>query len=83
MNKENAIKIASKLLKISIEEATEYCHTIDELDALYFSVPIKGGGSLIVDKNNEVLYANSSISYKDHINAYKEGIRTPQEAFDL
>lgn len=82
MNKETVISYAAKLLKITEKEAGEYSHEIEGLNALYFSVPIKGGDSLIIDENNEILYANSSVSYNAHINAYKEGKRTPKEAFE-
>lgn len=82
MNRENLINSAAKLLKITVDEASKYCHEIVGLNALYFSVPVKGGDSLIIDENNDVLYANSSISYEEHIQAYKSGKRTPIEAFE-
>lgn len=82
MEKDKAIELASRLLKITIQEAEEYCHRIDNPDVFYFSVPTKGGDSLIVENCNEVLYANSSVNYDDHIKAFKEGMRTPLEAFE-
>ena len=82
-NKESAIKLAAKLLQISIEEANEYGHVIDDIDAMYFSIPIKGGDSLIVSNNGEVLYANSSVSYDDHVNEFHKCTRTPLDAFQV
>ncbi len=81
MTEEKAIKIASKLLKISEEDARNNKISIKELDAFYFGVPVKGGAGLIVANNGEVLYANSSVSYEKHVSAFKEGIRTPLSAF--
>ena len=50
---------------------------IDEVSAMYFSVPEKGGGSLIIGDDGGILYADSSVGYKRHLEAYKQGIRTP------
>lgn len=81
MEKETAIDLAAKLLMVSKSEASEYCYYIDDIDAFYFSVPIKGGDSIIIGKNNEVLYANSSVSFDAHKTAFKDGLRTPLSAF--
>lgn len=78
---ESAIMLASKLLNISVDEAKEYAHEIDGVDAVYFSVPVKGGDSLIVSFTGEVLYANSSVGYDEHLNEFVKGTRTPLEAF--
>lgn len=82
MEKDKAIEMASRLLKITLQEAEKYCYRIDSIDAFYFSVPIKGGDSLIVRNSNEVLYSNSSVNYDDHIKAFKDGMRTPLDAFE-
>lgn len=82
-NNESTIMLAAKLLNITFNEAKEYSHEIDDIDAMYFSVPIKGGDSLIVSYSGEVLYANSSISYDEHLNEFCKGTRTPLEAFQV
>ena len=74
-------ELAAKLLKITLEEAVQFSHYIQDIDAYYFSVPVKGGSSIII-KNSEVLYANSSVSYDDHVRAFINGVRTPLEAFN-
>lgn len=81
LNQEEIILLASKLLKISKEDAAAYSHVIEGIDALYFSIPQKGGASLIVAVSGEVLYANSSVSYDEHLKEFLKGTRTPLEAF--
>lgn len=77
MNRNDKIKLAAKLLMITAEQAEKYSGKIDEVSAMYFSVPEKGGGSLIISDDGGVLYADSSVGYKRHLEAYKQGIRTP------
>lgn len=82
ISRNEAIELAAKLLKISVEEAEEYCSDIEGLTALYFSVPIKGGDSLIVSLDGDVLYANSAVPYDVHIIEFNKGTRTPLDAFN-
>jgi hypothetical protein len=79
--KQQAIQLAAKLLRITEEEATQYCQPLTDLDAFYFSVPVKGGGSVII-RGQEVLYAVSYVDYDTHVQAFKDGIRTPLDAFE-
>lgn len=81
INQKEAIALAAKLLKISEEDAASYSHVIENVDALYFSIPQKGGDSLIVAASGEVLYANSSVGYDAHLKEFLKGTRTPLEAF--
>lgn len=78
---EEQIKLAAKLMNISEDDAKKYCHAIEGSDALYFSIPVKGGDSLIVGTDGQVLYANSSVEYERHLEEYKKGTRTPLELF--
>ena len=82
MNEKQQIELAAKLLRISIDEATEYHSIIEDDGLVYISVPEKGGESIIVDKNGEVLYADSSVGYSRHMEEYKNGTRSPLEAFE-
>lgn len=75
-------QLAATLLQMDIQDIEENCGVIDELSALYVSVPVKGGASLIVGKDGSVLYADSSVGYSRHLEAFKEGKRTPIDAFD-
>lgn len=80
-NKEKAISLAAKLLNISESQVSDYSHTIDGVEALYISIPVKGGDSLIVSYSGEVLYANSSIDYDTHLKEFLKGTRTPLDVF--
>lgn len=82
MNEKQQIELASKLLEISIDEAIEYHSLIEEDGLVYVSIPEKGGESIIIGKDGEVLYADSSVGYSRHLEEYKNGTRTPLEAFE-
>ena len=81
ITKEQA-ELVAKLLKITEEEAVKYSHDIEGVDAVYVSIPEKGGESMFVSPDLEVLYAISSVSFDQHLEAYKSGMRTPLEAFE-
>lgn len=80
--KQKAVELAAKLLKLTETEADEYCHELAEAGAWYFSVPVRGGDSLIVGPDMTVLYANSSVSFELHVSEFKKGTRTPIELFE-
>lgn len=81
MNKAQQIELAAKLLNISVDEATEYHSYIEEDSLVYVSIPEKGGESIIIGKDGDVLYADSSVGYTRHLEEYKKGTRTPIDAF--
>ena len=81
ITKEQA-QLVSKLLRITEEEAVKYSHDVEGVDAVYISIPEKGGASMLVSPDLEVLYAISSVSFDKHLEAYKSGMRTPLEAFE-
>lgn len=76
------IELAAKLLRISVEEVEEYGSFLDSNDALYVSIPVKGGGSIIIGKDGTVLFANSSVGYNRHLLEFQNGRRTPLEDFE-
>jgi hypothetical protein len=75
------IALVAKLLQIPLEKAKEQSGLIEDIGALYFSEPIKGGVSLIVGEDGTVLFADSSIGYSKHLEEFKNGRRTPLEEF--
>ena len=82
MEYKDKVALAAKLLKLPVEEITDYSEVFEEENALYVSVPVKGGASLLVADDGTVLYANSSVSLDVHLREFKNGRRTPIEAFD-
>ncbi len=76
-------RLAAKLFQMDIKEIEENSGIIEELSALYVSIPVKGGASLIVGDDGSVLYADSSVGYSRHLEAYKAGKRTPIDAFEI
>jgi len=82
VERKEQICLASKLLKLSFEDIEKNSTWLSEYNALYISVPIKGGDSLIVSNEGDVLYADSSVSYDLHLSEFLNGRRTPLEAFE-
>lgn len=56
--------------------STIYYKEVPEVNGYYLWEPIRGGVSAIVDRNGEKLYAGSSISFEEHLRAFKEGRRS-------
>ena len=81
MEYKDRIALAAKLLKLPENEIAEYSEIFEEENALYVSVPIKGGASLLIADDGSVLYASSSVSLDVHLREFKNGRRTPIEAF--
>lgn len=77
MTKIEKNELAAKILNVPVETLTDCRGEIPEANAVYFSVPEKGGGSLIIGDDGSVLYADSSVGYKRHLEAYLKGVRTP------
>lgn len=82
MTQEEQIRLAAKLMKLSVEQVKEYSGMIPGCAALYLSIPEKGGGSLIVAADGTVLYAGSAIGFDEHYQAFRNGERTDLSFFD-
>ncbi|MDR0443870.1 MAG: hypothetical protein LBH44_10730 [Treponema sp.] len=76
MNKEELIKIASNILKISIDVALENYEVLQELDAIRVGNPIRGGGRVIISSDKTFLFASSSISPEEHLREFISGRRS-------
>ncbi len=68
-------KIAN-ILSITIDEVKEYGKEINGLEVYYCCNPIKGGGSIFVEKNGDFLFWTSLISYDTAIIEFKSGKRS-------
>ncbi len=59
------------------EKIEEISHIIPGEKAIYFNVPIKGGGSLIVSQEDSTyLYVNFSIGFDKDLLEFKNGRRS-------
>lgn len=76
------IALAAKLLQLSVDDVQENSEVIESNGALYVSLPVKGGESLIVGQDGSALYADSSIGYTRHLQEFMKGTRTPLDAFE-
>lgn len=70
---------AAELLRAKPEEL-DYA-AVDGV-GLRFYEPTRGGRSLILGDDGGILFANSSVAPDSHIQAYKDGKRTPVESFE-
>jgi hypothetical protein len=62
---------------LGIDECT-YSHCqkeLPEIDGWYFWNPIRGGKSMIINRNGEKLVANSSVSFDRHLSDFISGRR--------
>lgn len=72
-----AIKLVSKVLETPFNEIIFYTSKIEN-NLLYTSIPVRGGGSVIIDpKTKEYLFAGSIIDFDTHLKEFKNGRRTP------
>lgn len=69
------IKSASYVLELPEEEVQKHCKEVPEINGYYFWNPVRGGLSVIINKDGEKLGATSSINFEEHLKAFKEGRR--------
>lgn len=81
ISNDKALKLVAELLNLPLNDIKKYTREI-EPNLLYFSLPVKGGESMIIDKNTlEFLYANSSVNFERHLEEFKKGTRNKKEDF--
>lgn len=68
--------IASRLLRLALDQVHQNHKEIPEIRATYFWQPGRGGGALIVGEDGSVLFAHSSIDFTTHVEAFHRGRRT-------
>lgn len=69
------VKIASYVLELSEEEVQKHCKEVPEINGYYFWNPVRGGLSVIINKDGEKLGATSSISFAEHLRAFMDDKR--------
>ena len=74
-------KLSAELLNIPLNEVEKCSVFINDVQALFVSVPTKDGQSLLVGNDGAVLYGNSAQSFSELIQSFKAGERTQIEFF--
>jgi hypothetical protein len=72
---DNLVKMAADILQMSMEETRKNSKPIPEIDSTYFWKPTRGGIAVIINSNGEKLAVGSSISFKAHVQAFRDGKR--------
>lgn len=81
MNFDERVELASRLLRLSIDEARNHSGIIPGSNDVYLTMPSRGGISLIIGEDGSVLRATSAMSFDQHYGAFKKGKRTPLSYF--
>ncbi|MGY1846793.1 hypothetical protein [Blastococcus sp. SYSU DS1021] len=74
--------VAARYLGLSAEDAAAHSRRLEDVDGYYFWQPVRGGGALIVSADGSLLFANSSVPFDRHKEAFLAGRRTDPSAFD-
>ena len=69
-------QFAADLLELPLETIEKNCRYLEADDALYVSIMVKGGDSLLIGADGSFLYADSSVSFSEHRQEYRNGRRT-------
>ena len=72
---EKLFEIAANAMRTPLETAKANYKEIPEIEGCYFWNPIRGGISVIINKNGEKLAATSSVSFEKHLAAFIDGKR--------
>jgi hypothetical protein len=70
------IEDVAKTLNMSVEDVKKYSKEVPEIDGYYFWQPVRGGISVIINKDRETLCATSSISFEKHLKYFMDGKRS-------
>ena len=76
MNISERKQFAAKLLELPAETIEKSFRYLEADDALYVSIMVKGGDSLLIGADGTFLYADSSVSFSEHLTEYRNGRRT-------
>jgi len=67
------IEDIAKKFNMSVEDVKKHSKEVPEIDGYYFWQPVRGGISVLVNKNGEKLYATSSLSFEKHLKYFMDG----------
>lgn len=80
-NEHSALDRVSRLLSVAREDVRQ--RPLDADAATYFWTEGRGGSAVIVSHDGSLLYANSSVDPELHVQAFREGRRTPPDQFEV
>lgn len=69
------IEMAADKIKVSVEEAENHYKEVPEINGYYFWNPVRGGLSVLINSDGEMLAATSSVSFNRHLEAFLGGKR--------
>lgn len=75
------IETAGSYLGIDRAVASSYCREVEDGSVLYVWEPQRGKGALLIGTDGGVLFANSSVKFDDHLEAFRQGKRTDPDRF--
>lgn len=73
--KNELLEIAAKALNVNSDAIKDNVKELPEINACYFWTSGRGGISVIVNTDGEILKATSRVSLERHIDAFKCGKR--------
>ncbi len=73
--KPELLEIAANALNVNSKDIKDNYKELPEINACYFWTSGRGGISVIVNTDGEILKATSRVSLERHINAFKSGKR--------
>ena len=79
ITEQEAIDCVASLLKVPVADLTTT--KIENNEGIYVYQPVRGGSAIIVANDKSVLFANSSIAFEEHLEAFKSGKRTNIDLF--
>lgn len=74
-------ELASRLLRIPLEVALENSTDLTEVDGFFYWEPVRGGGQIIVGRDESVLFGISALSVQQMVEAFAAGRRTDRSLF--
>ena len=76
---EDARTLGSKLLNVPADNLK--IKSLENEQGYYVWQPIRGGSALMIANDGSVLFANSSLTFEEHLQAFRNGQRTDKGKF--
>ena len=73
---------ALALRLLATPKGIELRQRMENPETMYVYEDCRDGRALLIGADGSVLFADSSIPYEEHLQAFRDGIRTPLEDFE-